>query len=462
MAPPQLPNVRRGKNYLLLGKSKANLTRYIIRKLLYGCLVLFGVITVVFFLFYAIPGDPARMLGGQHATEDALDAINKDLGLDLPIMQQYGFYLNDLSPISVHNELDSASRSFLDGEKYTFTKLFAVGAERVLVLKYPHLRRSYQRKQKVSEIIANTFPTTAILAITAIIIATFLGIFLGIIAAINKDTFFDRAALIFAVLGMSGPSYFMGLIFAWVLAYLCADITYVPGLILLIMGLGILYGILFNKKYSADPDRKFSMMFVVEWLFRGLGAGIVVWLVGVAINGLAGSQIIPFTEAFVHLPGTGLEMTGSLYTVDDYGDGEYLDLKNLVLPAVTLGIRPLAIVVQLTRSSMLDVLSQDYIRTATAKGLSRYRVIAKHALKNALNPVITAISGWFASLLAGAVLVERVFDWKGIGNEIVTALEFQDMPVVMGAVLFVAIIFVIINILVDILYGVLDPRVRFK
>ena len=155
-------------------------------------------------------------------------------------------------------------------------------------------------------------------------------------------------------------------------------------------------------------------------------------------------------------------MFGSLYSVDDFGNGEYLSLKNLILPAVTLGIRPLAIVVELTRNSLLEVLSQDYIRTAKAKGLSHYKVITKHALKNAMNPVATAISGWFASLMAGAVFIEYVFNWKGVGVVIVDALEKYDFPVVMGAVLFVSVILVFINIFIDIIYGYLDPRARVQ
>jgi peptide/nickel transport system permease protein len=166
--------------------------------------------------------------------------------------------------------------------------------------------------------------------------------------------------------------------------------------------------------------------------------------------------------AFVLGKYTGLDMFGSLYSVDDYGRGEYLDLKNLILPAITLGIRPLAIVVELTRSSLLDVLSQDYIRTAKAKGLGKFKIIAKHALKNAMNPVSTAVSGWFASLMAGAVFVEFVFDWKGVGVVIVDALEKYDFPVIMGAVLFISAILVIINIFVDIIYAFLDPRVRLS
>ena len=139
-----------------------------------------------------------------------------------------------------------------------------------------------------------------------------------------------------------------------------------------------------------------------------------------------------------------------------------MNLKNLILPTITLGIRPLAIIVQLTRSSMLEVLSLDYIRTAKAKGLSSYAIIFNHALRNALNPVVTAVSGWFASLMAGAFFVEYIFGWNGLGKVTVDALELSDFPVVMGAVLFIAFLFVIINILVDILYGFLDPRVKLN
>jgi peptide/nickel transport system permease protein len=154
-------------------------------------------------------------------------------------------------------------------------------------------------------------------------------------------------------------------------------------------------------------------------------------------------------------------MTGSLYEYDPF-QGKKLHLQNLILPAVTLGIRPLAIITQLTRSAMLDVLSQDFIRTAYAKGLSKRAVIFKHALRNALNPIVTAITGWFAELLAGAFFVEYIFGWKGIGKVTVDALEKLDFPVVMGSVLLTATFFVIINLLADILYGIIDPRVRIR
>jgi len=156
---------------------------------------------------------------------------------------------------------------------------------------------------------------------------------------------------------------------------------------------------------------------------------------------------------------TGLNLTGSLYEIDEVTGEKYLALQNLILPALTLGIRPLAIIVQLTRSSMLDVLSQDYIRTAYAKGLSNRRIIFKHALRNAMNPVITAVTGWFAELLAGAFFVEYIFGWKGIGKITVDALEKLDYPVVMGSVLLSALIFILMNLVADMLYRVVDPRV---
>lgn len=189
---------------------------------------------------------------------------------------------------------------------------------------------------------------------------------------------------------------------------------------------------------------------------------LVLSVSGMAVPSFFAAILFAWIFAFLLADYTHLSMFGSLYSVDDFGRGEYLDLKNLILPSIVLGIRPLAIVVELTRSSLLEVMSSDYIRTARAKGLSTRVVIMKHALKNALNPVITAISGWFASLMAGAVFVEYVFDWKGVGVAIVDALAKYDFPVVMGAVLFISVILVIINIIVDILYAWLDPRIRLS
>jgi peptide/nickel transport system permease protein len=156
---------------------------------------------------------------------------------------------------------------------------------------------------------------------------------------------------------------------------------------------------------------------------------------------------------------TGLDIQGSLFVLDDFGEWQ-LRWRNLVLPAIALGLRPVALITQLTRSAMLDVLSQDYVRTATAKGLSRRMVVLRHALRNALNPIVSAISGWFAALLTGAFFVENVFNFKGLGSATITALLNFDIPVVLGCVLFTALVFIVVNLLADLLYGWLDPRVR--
>ena len=184
-------------------------------------------------------------------------------------------------------------------------------------------------------------------------------------------------------------------------------------------------------------------------------------IVGISAPSFFMAIIISYLFGFVLSDWTGLHLSGSWFDIDEKGR-RVLTLQNLILPAITLGIRPLAIITQLTRSAMLDVLDQDYIRTAYAKGLNKRRVIWKHALRNALNPVITAITGWFAELLAGAFFVEYIFGWKGIGKVTVDALAKLDFPVVMGSVLVSATFFILINILADILYGMIDPRVRIN
>jgi peptide/nickel transport system permease protein len=181
-------------------------------------------------------------------------------------------------------------------------------------------------------------------------------------------------------------------------------------------------------------------------------------IVGISAPSFFMSIVIAYVFGFVLNRYTGLNMTGSLFDTDPF-TGRQWELQNAILPAITLGIRPMAIIAQLTRGSMLDVLNQDYIRTAYAKGLSQKQVIWRHALRNALNPVITAITGWFAELLAGAFFVEYIFGWKGIGKVTVDALEKLDFPVVMGSVLITSFFFVCINLIADWLYRVIDPRI---
>jgi ABC-type dipeptide/oligopeptide/nickel transport system permease component len=189
-------------------------------------------------------------------------------------------------------------------------------------------------------------------------------------------------------------------------------------------------------------------------------SSMIISIAGISAPSFFIAIIVAYVFGFVLHNYTGLNITGSLYEMDEVTGERYLMLKNLILPALTLGIRPMAVIAQLTRSSMLDVLQQDYIRTAYAKGLSKTTVVFKHALRNALNPVITAITGWFAELLAGSFFIEYIFGWKGIGKITVNALEKLDYPVVTGAVLLSAFIFICINILADIIYVIVDPRMR--
>lgn len=355
---------------------------YLLNKIGYAVLTLFGVVTVIFFLFNVLPGDPAQMMLGQNEDSEQLALVKAKYGFDKPISTQYLYYLNDLSPISLHSKNED-NYTYLRENKYAATKLFSIG-NTTTVLKFPYLRESFTKQgKKVSQVLAETLPNTFVLAVSAITIAMLLGVFFGIVSALKKDTFLDKAIQIFSTVGMSVPSFFSAILFAWLFGYVL-------------------------HKY------------------------------------------------------TNLEMTGSLYELDDYGENFNLKLKNLVLPAIVLGIRPLAVIIQLMRNSLLEVFNQDYIRTARAKGLSEFQIIKNHAIKNALNPVVTAISGWFASMLAGAVFVEYIFGWNGLGKEIVNALNTLDLPVIMGSVLLIATLFVIINIFVDIIYTWLDPKVNLE
>jgi len=335
---------------------------------------------VIFFLFNVLPGDPAQMMLGQNEDSNQLAIVKQKYGFDKPISTQYLYYLNDLSPLSFHST-SQEDYTFLRQDKYHYLSLFTLG-NTTTVFKWPYLRESFTKQGKsVSDVLAETLPNTFVLAVSAIVIALILGICLGILSALYKDQWIDKIIQILSTFGMSIPSFFSAILFAWFFGYVL-------------------------HKY------------------------------------------------------TRLEMTGSLYELDDFGEAMNIQWKNLLLPAVVLGIRPLAVVIQLMRNSLLEVFNQDYIRTARSKGLSEFQIIRKHAIKNAMNPVVTAISGWFASMLAGAVFVEYIFGWNGLGKEIVNALNTLDLPVIMGSVLIIAILFIIINIFVDIIYAWLDPKIK--
>lgn len=329
--------------------------RFAAEKLGLSLVTLWGVATLVFFLFTVVPGDSAQMMLGKRDDPAALAAVKAKYGLDQPLHVQYGRYLRRISPVD-----------WADGP----------------VVKVPDFGESYQRQgQKVTGLIGATFPNTALLAAVAIGFAVVVGMVLGAVAAYNEGGWLDKGLLAFSSLGMSLPSFFTAVLFAWVFAFL-------------------------------------------------LG------------------------------PWTGLHLTGSLFEVDDYSGERFVSLRNLVLPAFTLGIRPIGVVVQLTRKSILETTQLDFVRTARAKGLPEWKVLLRHVLPVISNPIITTISGWFASLLAGAVFVEIIFGWNGMGKLLVEALNTRDLPVTMGCVLIIAFVFVVLTTLVDVIYAILDPRVR--
>ncbi len=346
---------------------------YWIRRLLQGLGVIWGIVTLLFFIFYAL-GDPTSYIVGDQADETTRQAIRKKYGLDQSIHIQYLNYLNDLSPLGW---IDS-SQTFIP----LHLSILNTSAGK-LAIKQPNMGQSLQTREQVHVLLAQRLEGTAILAITALVFAGMLGILLGMMAALYQQRWPDRLILSTSVLGISAPSFFIGVFIAW----------------------------LFAVKLR---------------------------------------------------PLTGMNITGYLFEPHVFDPGRSLVLKNLILPALALGIRPLAVFIQLTRSSMIDVLQTDFIRTAKAKGLSTSRVIFVHALRNALNPVLTSATGWLASLLAGAFFIEYIFNWRGIGKLMIDSLNTNDFPVILGCAIFIGGIFVAINILTDSLYQLLDPRVKLR
>ncbi|MEO6695192.1 MAG: ABC transporter permease [Ignavibacteria bacterium] len=303
---------------------------YILRNLFYSIIIIIGVLTVTFCLLYIIPGDPARMMLGQRADVASVEAVREELGLNRPVYIQYIKFMANA----------------FQGD----------------------LGRSYATNREVVKTILEKFPATALLSLSALLISSILGVLIGILSSVKKYTFWDNAGMVFALFGISFPTFAFGLIMALVFGHL------------------------------------------LKWF-----------------------------------PISGYINDGFAY---------------LILPMFTLALRPLAITARITRSSMMDVMNQDYVRTAKAKGLSSYAVIFKHTLRNALNPVITTISASLAATLGGVFFIEYIFNWPGIGLLAIDAIFKLDFPMIQGTVLFSAIIFVIINFFVDIFYALLDPKVK--
>ena len=305
---------------------------YIIRRILGTIPILIGVVLVVFILTTIVPGDPARIMMGQRGDPDTIKMIRAEMGLDKPIPVQLVKFYKDVFTLN--------------------------------------LGRSYRNNMTVIKSIKIRLPVTAKLAFGGMTIAVVFGMFLGILSSTHQYTYLDYGSMIFALLGMSSPVYFVGLL---------------------------------------------SVLFFANYLG---------WI-----------------------PGTGL------------GDGQFI---YFVLPIIVLGVRPMALITRLTRSTMLEVIHQDYVTTARSKGLKEKAVIYKHALKNALIPVVTIIGLQTASLLSGVILTETIFSLPGLGRLAVQSVINRDFPIIRGIVLFMALVFVIANLLVDLSYGLFDPRIRYE
>ncbi len=306
--------------------------RLIIEKIFYGIAVVLGVIVVSFCINVLLPGDPARLLLGERADEATVQVLRTQMGLDRPLPIQFGNYLAKVC-------------------KGDFGRSFATIRE-------------------VLPLLLDRLPATALLATVAIVFASALGIIIGILSALQRGTWLDSTMMGIALLGISVPSFVVGLLIA------------------------VFFGIVLD------------IFPISGYINRG-------W-------------------------------------------------EHIVLPAFTLGIRPLSVIARVMRGSMLEVLASDFIRTARAKGLSEYTIITRHALRNALNPVITTVSTWFASLLAGAIFVEYIFNWPGIGSVTISAIEQLDFPIIQGSVIIISILFVAVNVLADILYALTDPRISMQ
>ena len=343
-----------------------------IKSLGLGLLSLLMVVIMITSIIFLSPVDPARLSFGQRIDQSTLEARQKALGLDQPLSTQLRYYLRDISPVIITSQLPNhllptVSTSLPLGKFTTYIKV-------------PYFRESYQSGRPVSAIIKQALPYTLILAFTAITIALFLGVLLGMIAANNKGTWLDELLLTCSTLGYSVPSYVSAIFFALVFGYLLRHIT-------------------------------------------------------------------------------GLNLQGGLIVLNDLGD-EVLMLRNLILPAIALGIRPVSVILQITRSAALEVMDKPYVLLAIAKGMPTRVVSSSYVLRNALNPVLTATTGWFASLLSGAFFVESVFNFKGFGQLTVNALLNYDVPLLLGCILTVSVIFIIINISMDVIYRFLDPKIK--
>lgn len=346
--------------------------RYILRRLISVLPTLLGVTFVIFMFQRLIPGDPAVAMLGEHATQENVERIREQFGLNRPaFLDRDALHKGDLA-------------GFFDSQYLRYLRR---------LLRFD-LGDSIHRRIPVTETLAERFPATIELALLAMLIAVLIGLPVGILSAARRNSLLDGVTMIGSLIGVSMPIFWLGLMEIMLFAVL---LQWLPT----------------GSRQSISFDANITHLLLVDSLLKG------------------------------NFPAFGNA------------------LKHLIMPAVALATIPMAIIARMTRSSMLDVLQEDYIRTAKAKGLAQRLVLYRHALKNAFLPVITIIGIQIGSLLAGAVLTETIFSWPGIGKWVYDAILARDYPIVQGVTLLIAIIFVVVNLLVDLSYALLDPRIQY-
>ncbi|WP_066305426.1 ABC transporter permease [Bacillus sp. FJAT-29814] len=331
---------------------------YTIRRVLSLIPVLFGMTLVVFAIIHAIPGDPAQVILGQKATAEAIATLTRELGLDRPWYIQYFDYLGNL----------------LQGD----------------------LGTSLRTRGPINVEIWPFLAATAELTLVAMIIAVVVGVNAGIISAWFSRSWFDYGAMVLALIGVSMPIFWLGLMFQWAFSI---ELGWLPTT---------------GRVNVRDPVTAVTNFYLIDALLQGR------------------------TDQFITV------------------------LKHLIMPSAALATIPMAIIARMTRATMLEVMKSDYVRTARAKGLRMFWVVYKHSLKNAIIPVLTVIGLQTGLLLGGAILTETIFGWPGIGRYLYEAIAYRDYPVIQSGILIIAAIFVLINLVVDLLYVFVDPRIKYN
>ncbi len=359
------------------------MTRYIIRRILLLIPVLLGISVVTFGMLRLIPGDPALVMLGERATTERVAEFREKMGLDQPIHVQYLRYMRDLVRLD--------------------------------------LGRSITSNRPVIEEIAQRFPATLELTLGAMAFAILFGITAGIIAAYKHNSLLDVSVMFVALLGVSMPIFWLGLMLAYLFAF---------------------------KLHWLPPSSRITVG--IELLPLVQAWGLDGTLVGAPLRH-ALRALLDFLSGFYLLDAL---LTGNWEALWDV-------TKHLLLPSVALGSIPMAIIARMTRSGLLDVLGEDYIRTARATGLRERAVLFSHALRNALLPIVTVIGLQLGLLLGGAILTETIFSWPGLGRLVVNRILARDYPAVQGSVIVIALTFVVINLIIDISYAYLDPRIHY-